>query len=79
MMSLASTLDTMRAANRISNKVLFHWKIITLDGKPADLTCGIPVTPIGALNEDLTGDALFLIAGFNHQKYLTKKNQLLIK
>ncbi len=79
MMSLASTLDTMRAANRIANKVLFHWKIVTLDGQPADLTCGIPITPICTLNESLVGDALFVIAGFNHQKYLTKKNQLLIK
>ena len=79
MMSLASTLDTMRAANRISNKVLFHWKIVTLDGQPADLTCGIPVTPVCSFNESLVGDALFIIAGFNHQKYVTKKNQLLIK
>lgn len=78
-MSLASTLDTMRAANRISNKVLFRWKIVTLDGQPADLTCGIPVTPICALNESLAGDALFVIAGFNHQKYLTKQNLLFIK
>lgn len=31
------------------------------------------------LDENLSGDALFIIAGFNHQKYLTKKNQLLIK
>lgn len=78
-MSLASTLDLMRAANRISNKVLFHWKIVTLDGQPADLTCGVPVTPICSMDEGLTGDALFVIAGFNHEKYLTKQNQLLIK
>jgi transcriptional regulator GlxA family with amidase domain len=79
MMSLASTLDTMRAANRISNKGLFHWKIVTLDGQSADLTCGIPVAPLCSLNDSLAGDALFVIAGFNHQKYLTKQNQLLIK
>lgn len=79
MMSLASTLDTMRAANRISNKVLFHWKIVTLDGEPADLTCGIPVTPDYSLSQGLDGDALFVIAGFNHQKYVNKKIQQLIK
>jgi len=79
MMSLASTLDTMRAANRISNTFLFHWKIVTLNGQPADLSCGIAVTPTCALNESLTGDALFVIAGFNHQHYVTKSNQLIIK
>jgi transcriptional regulator GlxA family with amidase domain len=79
MISLASTLDTMRAANRISNTVLFNWKIVTLNGHPADLSCGIPVTPTCALNESLAGDALFVIAGFNHQNHVTKPNQLLIK
>lgn len=79
MMSLASTLDTMRAANRISNQVLFKWKIVTLDGNPANLSCGLPVAPAAAFDERLAGDALFIIAGFNHQKYLTKKTQLQIK
>ena len=79
MMSLASTLDTMRAANRISDKALFHWKIVTLDGQPAVLSCGVSVTPDCSLGESLAGDALLVIAGFSHQKYLTKKSQHLIK
>ena len=45
MMTLASTLDTMRAANRIAGRELFHWQIVTLNGKPAQLTCGLPVPP----------------------------------
>ena len=52
---------------------------MTLDGQSADLTCGIPVVPLCSLSDSLAGDALFVIAGFNHQKYLTKQNQLLIK
>ena len=78
-MSLASALDTMRAVNRISNKILFSWKIVTFDDQPAKLSCGLPVAPDYPLSESLTGDALFVIAGFNHQKYVTKKNLLLIK
>ena len=45
MMSLASVLDTMRAANRIASRDLFEWKIATLNGKPARLTCDLCVDP----------------------------------
>lgn len=79
MMSLASTLDTMRAANRIASRDLFNWKIVTLNGKPADLSCGIPIIVQGKLDEHDSGDALFLIAGFNHQKYVGKPELKLIK
>jgi len=72
MMSLASTLDTMRAANRIAGSDLFHWQIATISGKPAQLTCGLPVTPDIELNDEIKGDALLIIAGFNHDKHVAK-------
>ena len=70
MMSLASTLDTMRAANRIAGSNLFHWQITTLSGKPAQLTCGLPVTPDVELDEEIKGDALLIVAGFNPDKHV---------
>ena len=79
MMSLASTLDTMRAANRIASRELFRWKIVTLSGKPADLTCGIPIAAESKLDELASGDALLVIAGFNHQKNVGRSDLKLIK
>lgn len=79
MMTLASTMDTMRAANRIASRELFEWKIVTLDGKSAQLTCGIPIAAEGKLDEHESGDALFVIAGFNHQKYAGKSELKLIR
>jgi len=79
MMSLASTLDTMRAANRIASRNLFEWQIVTLDGEPATLTCGIPVVVEARLDEQVEGDALFVIAGFNQNKYVDKQQLKLIK
>jgi transcriptional regulator GlxA family with amidase domain len=79
MMSLASTLDTMRASNRIASRNLFRWKIVTLDGNLARLTCGIPVTAKCKLDEHARGDALFVIAGFNHQTHVSKLESKLIK
>ena len=79
MMSLASALDTMRAANRIASRELFDWRIVTLSGEPARLTCGIPVAADGKLDQQASGDALLVIAGFNHQKYVGKSELKLIK
>ena len=72
MMSLASVLDTMRAANRIASRDLFRWEIVTLTGKPAQLTCNLPIAPDAKLNEKLSGDALIIVAGFNHEQHVTQ-------
>ena len=67
MMSLASSLDTMRAANRIASRDLFEWKIATINGKPARLTCDLVIEPDIMLDAQASGDALIIIAGFNQQ------------
>lgn len=79
MMSLASVLDCMRASNRIASRTLFEWKIVTLDGNPAILTCGIPVAAQRKLCEVVEGDVLFVIAGFNQEKHVNKQQLKLIK
>ncbi len=67
MMSLASALDTMRAANRIASCDLFEWKIATFNGKPARLTCDLMIEPDIMLDAQSSGDVLIIIAGFNQQ------------
>lgn len=72
MMSVACTLDPMRAANRVARKPVFNWQIQTLDGEPAMLTCGIPVAAQSVFGEGSTGDVLIIIAGFDQQIYAAK-------
>ena len=79
MMSLASALDTMRAANRIADRTLFEWQLATLNGKAAHLTCGIPVAPDVALDDSLAGDLLIIIAGFHQQRHAGPAHLRLIK
>jgi len=79
MMSLASVLDTMRAANRIADRTLFEWQLATLNGKPAPLTCGIPVAPEVILDDSLSGDMLIIIAGFHQQRHAGPAHLRLIK
>ncbi|WP_315982734.1 hypothetical protein [Aliamphritea spongicola] len=78
LMSLASTLDTMRAANRISRRTLFSWRVITLDGEPAVLSCGQPIHPQGSMqwtmaDTELQRDLLICIAAFHHEKHMDKQ------
>jgi len=79
MMSLASALDTMRAANRIASSDLFEWKIITLNGKPARLTCDISIEPDATLDEHSHGDVLIVIASFHQQQHAGPAHLKLIK
>ena len=69
MMSLASVLDPMRAANRIADCALFEWRIATLNGEPARLTCDLSIDPDTQLENELRGDALMVIASFNQQHH----------
>lgn len=72
MMSLASTLDPLRAANRLARRPLFSWRIVTPDGTPAVLTCGVPVPAAGRLEREMAGDVLIVVAGFNQEHHMGK-------
>ena len=69
MTSLASALDTMRAANRIAVRELFEWQLATLNGRPARLTCDVSIEPDVTLDADSKGDVLIVISSFNQQQY----------
>lgn len=79
MMSLASVLDTMRAANRIASRDLFEWNIATLSGKSASLTSGLAIDPDTVLDADSSGDVLIIIASFNQQHHAGPAHLKLIK
>ena len=70
LMSLAATLDTMRAANRISRRRLFDWQVSTLAGEPVKLSCGQTIHPDKSFSEASSGDLLICIAAFGHQKHM---------
>ena len=79
MMSLASALDPMRAANRNANRILFEWKLATLNGKAARLTCDLPVEPDIVLDDSSGGDVLIIIASFHQQRHAGPSHLRLIK
>lgn len=79
MMVLASVIDPMRAANRLSERQCFTWRIVTTHGMPVSCTCGIRITPDEALNVDTAGDVLFIVSGFNQYSYINTDEISLVR
>jgi transcriptional regulator GlxA family with amidase domain len=71
-MSLASVLDPMRAANRVAGKALFRWRILSPDGEPVLLTCGVSIAVDGVFSARAAGDFLLVIGGFNLERHAGK-------
>ena len=63
-MCVASTVDPLRAANRVSGEVVFDWKIVSVDGDPPVTTSGLPVAVSGRFDPAEATDVLILVGGF---------------
>jgi len=62
-MCVASTIDPLRAANRIAGERLFDWRIVSVEGTPPQTTSGLPIAVDGAFDPAPT-DMLIVIGGF---------------
>lgn len=69
LMSVASALDPLRAANRLARRTLYDWQTVSLDGAPVPLSSGIVFPVSGRLDPDAEGDILVVIAGFDQERH----------
>ncbi len=70
-LEVASTLDPLRAANRHLGAEGFRWRVVSPDGRPVPLTCGIELPSNGPLAAAEGADALIVIAGFRQSEVAT--------
>ena len=70
-MCVASAIDPLRAANRISGANVFEWRIVSADGKSPLTSCGMPVAVSGPLDTALRADVFVVIAGFGNREQAT--------
>jgi AraC family transcriptional regulator, glycine betaine-responsive activator len=63
-MCVASAIDPLRAANRVSGEKLFDFRLVSANGKPPHTTCGLPIAVAGAFDPALATDVLIAIGGF---------------
>jgi transcriptional regulator GlxA family with amidase domain len=68
LMSLAATMEPLRAANRVSGRALYDWRLLSPDGRPVVSSSGVPFPVSGPLDPRPTRDALIVVAAFEAQR-----------
>ncbi len=64
LIAYAAAIDTLRLANRVSNKTLYAWETLSIDGEPITASNGLEVTPIRpSKNLAVHYAALFICGG----------------
>lgn len=71
LMSVAATLDPMRAANRVSGQQPYRWWIVSVDGAPVRTSCGLALQVDGPLGAQGDCDLLIVVAAFNVAHHAT--------
>ena len=71
-LEVACVLDPLRSANRHLGFEGFRWRIVTPDGAPAPLTCGIELPSSGPLSAADGAEVLIVIAGYRLAEVATQ-------
>lgn len=71
-LEVASALDPLRNANRHLGAEAYRWRVVSPDGAPVPLTCGIELPSSGPLSHAVGADALIVIAGYRLAEVATR-------
>lgn len=69
LMSYASAVEPLRAANQLSGKVLYTWRHISIDGAPVRASAGVGIIADFRVGSPAAWDAVFICAGGNPAKF----------
>ena len=73
MLAFTSAVEPLRAANRLSGRKLYEWKIISHDGRPVSSSSLIEVLPHGGLDDFEMLPNVVVVAGLSAQLYSHRK------
>jgi transcriptional regulator GlxA family with amidase domain len=65
LIAVANALEPLRMANRLVGKDVYDWSVISMDGKPADASSGLNLSPTDALDKLGPVDIVFVCGGIN--------------
>jgi transcriptional regulator GlxA family with amidase domain len=71
MIALASAVDALRMANRVTRREAYSWCLATLDGKPATASNGLSMAPTVALDATGPADIVFVVGGIQVERAVT--------
>lgn len=63
MLSFSSVIEPLRIANRLSDKHIYHWELLSLDDQPVEASNGLSFTPGLQMDRWRDLDAIILVAG----------------
>ncbi|MEZ5773300.1 MAG: GlxA family transcriptional regulator [Hyphomicrobiaceae bacterium] len=65
LLSLAMTMEPLRAANRVAGEALYRWRLVSVDGCPVATSSGIALPVDAAFGDGAAADALIVVASFD--------------
>jgi transcriptional regulator GlxA family with amidase domain len=71
-LEVASALDPLRNANRQLGHEAYRWRVVSPDGTPVPLTCGIELPSSGPLAHAVGAEALITVAGYRLAEVATR-------
>lgn len=71
-LEVASALDPLRNANRQLGHEAYRWRVVSPDGAPVPLTCGIELPSSGPLSHAAGAEALIVVAGYRLNDVATR-------
>jgi transcriptional regulator GlxA family with amidase domain len=71
-LEVASALDPLRNANRQLGHEAYRWRVVSPDGAPVPLTCGIELPSSGPLSHATGAEALVVVAGYRLNEVATR-------
>jgi transcriptional regulator GlxA family with amidase domain len=69
---IASVIEPLRGANRISGSELYRWRLFTVDGSPVETTSLIPVPASSSFRPSNDTAPLFVLASYNWRRSATQ-------
>lgn len=71
MIALASAIDALRMANRVTKREFYEWSLATLDGHPATASNGLAIAPTVAIEDIGPANIVFVVGGVQVEKATT--------
>ena len=73
LLSFAAALESLRIANRMADRTLYVWKLVSEDGKPVSCSAGTTFQVDGDLGELTREDIILVCGGIDIQAATTKR------
>ncbi len=63
LIAVANALEPLRMANRLMGKDVYEWALVSMDGRPAEASSGLALSPTGSLEKLAAPDIVFVCGG----------------